>query len=251
LVSHRPSARHNGPSPQILRALLRLRELIITGALPPGKRVPELQLVGSTGVSRTPLRIAMERLEHEGLLERRPRGGFVVRAFTQIEIEHAIEARGVLEGAAARTAAERGVDDAGRDALADLIARLDIVVAELPAMQAFEQYVQLNEDLHQTIVNQSGNDMLRKLLAQVGALPFASPSAFVLIHASTPQSVEILRIAQDQHRTLVEAIERREGARAEGIAREHARLALRNLRAVIHDRERFGRAPGAALVMPG
>ena len=59
------------------------------------------------GVSRTPLRTALMTLEHEGLLETLPGGGFVVREFTRTDINDSIELRGVLEGTAARLAAER------------------------------------------------------------------------------------------------------------------------------------------------
>ena len=72
------AGKRGSPSPQILRAVLRLREMILTGALPPGQRVAELRLVGEVGVSRTPLRLAMEALAHEGLLTRRASGGFMM-----------------------------------------------------------------------------------------------------------------------------------------------------------------------------
>ena len=73
----------------------------------------ELPLVELLGVSRTPLRLALAELEHEGLLRGLPAGGYVVREFTQGDVRDAIEVRGVLEGTAARFAAERGV--AARD----------------------------------------------------------------------------------------------------------------------------------------
>jgi hypothetical protein len=55
---------------QIMRALLRLRELILSGEFKPGERMAELPLVERVGVSRTPLRLALAALEHEGLLRR-------------------------------------------------------------------------------------------------------------------------------------------------------------------------------------
>src|SRR3954463_4605150 len=94
-----------------MQALLRLRELIINGEFPPGTRMAELPLVERLGVSRTPLRLALATLEHEGLLENLEGGGYAVREFTRDEIHDAIELRGVLEGTAARFAAERGVTD--------------------------------------------------------------------------------------------------------------------------------------------
>src|SRR4051794_31806763 len=87
---------------QTLRAALALRELILDGELPPGVRVAEIPLSERIGVSRTPLRLALARLEHEGLLTSLSSGGFIVRQFTREEIADAIELRGVLEGTAAR-----------------------------------------------------------------------------------------------------------------------------------------------------
>jgi GntR family transcriptional regulator of vanillate catabolism len=222
--------------------------MILTGALVPGQRVPELHLVDRTGVSRTPLRIAMERLAHEGLLERRSRGGFVVRAFTRAQIEHAIEARGVLEGAAARLAAERVRHAEEIDRLVGLVARLEPVVAAFPEMHAFDEYVDLNQAFHDELVTLSGNEMLGTLIKQVLALPFASPNAFVLAHASAPESRQIIVIGHDQHRSIVDAIRRGEGTRAESLGREHARLALRNLDAALRDTERLRGVPGGALI---
>src|ERR1700685_501364 len=92
---------------QIMRALLRLRELILNGEFAPGERMSELPLVERLGVSRPPLRLALAALEHEGLLLGLPGGGYVVREFTQADIRDAIELRGVLEGTAARFAAQR------------------------------------------------------------------------------------------------------------------------------------------------
>jgi GntR family transcriptional regulator of vanillate catabolism len=227
----------SNPSPQILRAVLRLRELILTGALPAGERVPELHLVGHTGVSRTPLRLAMERLEHEGLLERRPRGGFVVRAFSRTAIEQAIEIRGVLEGTAARLAAERDPEAAGLHRLWDAVRRIDAIIDGLPGAKAFEGYVEANGQFHDALIALAASDMLHKLAAQVSAFPFASPDAFVRTQALLPESHHVLVIAQEHHRMIVDAIGRREGARAEALVREHARLSLRNLDAALADRD--------------
>ena len=67
-------------------------------ALRPGERISELQAVETTGVSRTPVRMALVRLEEEGLLEAIPSGGFMVKAFSERDILDSIELRGTLEG---------------------------------------------------------------------------------------------------------------------------------------------------------
>ena len=85
-------------------------------------------------------------------------------------------------------------------------------------------------------------------LAQVTALPFGSPSAFVRAQATLAESREILMIAQAQHRAVVEAIGAREGTRAEAIMREHARVAQRNLKVVLHSADLLATIPGGALI---
>ena len=64
---------------------------------------------------------------------------------------------------------------------------------------------------------------------RVVGLPFASPSGFVVSQAHSPQARDMLIVAQDQHHQVLQAIERREGARAEAIMREHSRMAQRLL----------------------
>src|SRR5579863_6203658 len=92
---------------QVSRATLGLREMLLRGALRPGQRIAEIPLSKKLGVSRTPLRLAFEKLEHEGLIKALPHSGFAASEFTITDIWDAIEIRGVLEGAAARLAAER------------------------------------------------------------------------------------------------------------------------------------------------
>jgi GntR family transcriptional regulator of vanillate catabolism len=82
----------------------------------------------------------------------------------------------------------------------------------------------------------------------VVSLPFAGPSAFVLAEAELPASRDILVIAHRHHIGIVEAIERRQGERAESLAREHARLALANLEIVVDHRDVLERMPGASLI---
>jgi GntR family transcriptional regulator, vanillate catabolism transcriptional regulator len=81
-------------SSQTVRALLKLRDFILSGELKPGDRISELPLVERLGVSRTPIRMALVRLEEEGLLAALLSGGFAVKAFSERDIYDAIEIRG-------------------------------------------------------------------------------------------------------------------------------------------------------------
>jgi GntR family transcriptional regulator of vanillate catabolism len=236
--------------PQALRAKLRLRELILEGGLRGGERLSELPLASQLGVSRTPLRLALAQLEHEGLLEAVPGGGFTVATFTLQQVADAIDLRGVLEGMAARLAAERLEDPAELEAMHGCVAQLDeLVRPDRPAIEAFERYVKLNARFHLLLTKLAKSRALETAIAQVDALPFASPSAFVQVQSELPESHRILYVAQTQHRALLEAIECGEGWRAEAVAREHARLAGRNLDIALRSERAREQLPGAALIV--
>ncbi len=234
---------------QTVTALLRLRELILSGELAPGQRLSELSVVDRLNVSRTPVRAALARLQEEGLLETLPYGGFAVKAFSLREVHDAIELRGALEGLAARFAAERG---AGAVQLAEMKTCLmevdQLLSGEALTSDDFTLYVEINQRFHALLLDLADSPPLTHQLARVVALPFASPSGFVMAQAMQPQARTILVIAQEQHRALVEAIEGREGARAEAIMREHARLARRNLQLAEDNREALELIPGGALI---
>src|SRR6476469_9358397 len=102
---------------QTARAFFGLRAILLRGEFGRGERISELPLVARLGTSRTPIRLALERLAHIGMLDVLPGGGFTVRGFTLAEALDAIELRGVLEGTAARFAAERLRDESELDGL--------------------------------------------------------------------------------------------------------------------------------------
>jgi GntR family transcriptional regulator of vanillate catabolism len=195
------------------------------------------------------LRLGLAQLEHEGLLESVPGGGFVVRSFTREEIMDAIELRGVLEGTAARFAAERLTHPRELEAMHGCVAQLEAIVRpDRPEVEAFERYVELNERFHELLAEASRSRVLQTELERLHAQPFASPSAFVHLQTVLPESHRILYLAQVQHRGIVEAIEAREGARAEALAREHARTARRNLDLAFSSEHVLSQLPGATLI---
>ncbi len=236
-------------SSQTVSALLKLRELILSGEFKAGDRMSELALVDRLGVSRTPIRAALIRLEQEGLLHGLPTGGFVVNAFNARDIHAAIEIRGTLEGLAARVAAERGASDAALVDLRLTLAELDrLVFDEGVTTGNFSAYVKLNEQFHAQIIAIADSPVLSRQIARAVSLPFASSSAFVMAQASLPEANLMFAVAQDHHRCIARAIEAREGARAEALAREHARLARRNLELALSDHRTRGLVPGSNLI---
>jgi GntR family transcriptional regulator of vanillate catabolism len=122
-------------------------------------------------------------------------------------------------------------------------------VLQRPALddEAFLQYVKHNERFHTLLGEMAGSSVVARELERVVSLPFASPSGFVVVQANSARARDMLIVAQDQHRQVLEAIEQREGSRAEAIMREHSRLAQRNLREAVQGHH-LDRMPGVRLI---
>ena len=245
-LSHPPA----DSSSQIDRVVFALRERLLRGEFRPGERLAELTLVPLLEASRTPVRLALERLSHEGLLDVIPSGGFRVRAFTPADIWDAIEVRGVLEGTAARLAAERLRSPDELVQLRAVTGEMERLTAPM-TLESFVAYLELNERFHRELWRLARSPVLLRALEAAAALPFAAPGALVYGDAEAARTARTLAIAVEHHRALAEAVERGEGTRAEALAREHSRVSRRNLERVLTDREMFSRLPGGSLVDAG
>lgn len=242
------SARQDKGASQTTKAVLGVRDLVFSGSVAPGERLSEINVSARLGLSRTPVRAALARLEQEGILEAIPSGGYSVRLFSAADVADAIELRGVLEGTAARLAAERGVSPARLTSLKALVARLDEIVEPGPDAMNLDAYMSLNAEFHEMLTDLSGSRIIQRELERVLHLPFAGPSAFLNAQMSVPAFRTSLSVGQAQHRAIAQAIEMREGSRAEAVAREHARLARINLDRVMKDKSLIDRVPGLVLV---
>jgi GntR family transcriptional regulator of vanillate catabolism len=233
-----------------MRALAQLRDLLLGGAFGPGERLFETDLVQRLGVSRSPLRLALTMLEHEGLIELRPTGGHVARAFTAAEVEDLLHVRGVLEGTAARLAAERSRKPPAL--LAELRASFDAMDAALsafPAPGVFRRYFEEDSVFSALIVRLAGSPGLKRVLDRAVTVPLAPSGRFAGRQMEQPP-LGFLVLMQSHHRGLLDAIERGEGTRAESIAREHWRSFSDGLQHVL--RSACQRAPHElAKALPG
>jgi GntR family transcriptional regulator, vanillate catabolism transcriptional regulator len=234
---------------QTERVILQLREMVLRGDFRPGERLAELTLVPRLQASRTPVRLALDRLAHEGLLEALPTGGFRIREFAIADIWDAIEVRGVLEGTAARLAAERLSSPDDLRALQRLRHDMDALQPSVPAHVA--RYLQLDEAFHTELWRLAKSPMLARTIEGAIGLTFAASGAF----GGAPSDAaggHLPVIAVEYRRAIVEAIEQREGTRAEGLSREYARTARRHLTRVVQNQDLFRQMPGASLIrMPG
>jgi DNA-binding GntR family transcriptional regulator len=188
-----------------------LRGMIIRGDLPPGDRLVEERLAKTLGVSRTPLREAFQRLEQKGLIEKRPRGGFVVRPLSIEEVEEAYGVREVLEAYAAELAS--------RNCPPDVMSRLDHNVKEFN--EALEQgdrprLVALNAEFHSLLHQATDSRLLMNILAELEDIVERTSRVLVMEIPAAEWSAR-------EHNELFAAIRDGAGATAAMLAAQHVR----------------------------
>jgi GntR family transcriptional regulator of vanillate catabolism len=239
--------RQHGSQHRIDQLALDLRKRILGGEFQPGERLTELGLVPVLGASRTPVRLALERLAHEGLLAPRLSGGFRVRSFTTSEILDSIEVRAVLEGTAVRFAAERLSSPTELDGLRSLFE--EATLAEPVTALAFGRYLEANDRFHRELWRLAKSPALVRALEWACRVPFAAPGALVFVPEHQDIDPGGAYVVRDQHRAIVEAIGSREGTRGEALAREHSRLGRRTIELALRQGRRLTGFPGAGLIV--
>jgi GntR family transcriptional regulator, vanillate catabolism transcriptional regulator len=203
--------------------LNRIREMILSGELPPGRRVTEEALAEKLGVSRTPVRNVLPSLAAQGLLEPVGRRGFAVKAFSEKESWEALELRALLEGQAARMLAHSGAPDTVLVALDACLERGDRIFASRQLDREDEQaYGAMNEEFHRIIVDACNMPMLKLFVDRLNIVPFVAPSVIVFDQVGLRRAFDMLFRAHGCHHSIVEAIRQRDGTRAEALFREHA-----------------------------
>jgi GntR family transcriptional regulator of vanillate catabolism len=207
-----------------------LREKVLSGALAPGQRLVEAHLADQLGVSRTPLRYALSVLSGEGLLERSAGRGFAVRRFSVTDILNAIDVRGVLEGLAARSVAERGVAQSLSAALQECLLEGDEIFSKGRMTEGDDvRYAALNGRFHALIVEGAANAALGAALHLNDKIPFVAAVTVVFDETAKERQFAMLTYAHRQHHAIVSALTCGEGARAEALMREHTNISKESL----------------------
>lgn len=191
-----------------------LSRRIVTGAVPPGTRLTELQLAKEFETSQTPVREALRELETQGFVESVPFKGTYVRSISDEEMSEAYTVRGALEQLAAELAAPRLVHNVGR--LREAVGGIHAAARA----RDLEGYSTHNLDFHKQIVVASGNSLLLKGWL---ALSF---EARVRVYLHRQEDLQLERRAAE-HDPIVDALEVGDGAQAGRLLREHARACLR------------------------
>ena len=210
-----PSNKDGGRSESLADvAYARLRGAIEGGRYRAGDRMREADLASWLGISRTPVRDALKRLESEGLVAAAPRRGLIISQLEQQQVSELYAVRDVLEGLAGRLAAQHAsVAEIG--AMRDLLERQARAHAEDYAALA-----RLNRLFHDVIYRATHN---RYLISTLDGFE----GSLALLSGTTYVAPGRAKTALKEHGELVDAIEGRENNLAEEVARRHVRAAER------------------------
>ncbi len=194
-----------------------LEDAILAGALEEGSPLAEADLATALGVSRSPIRDALKRLAHKGLVEARPRRGMVVTRFATDQIEDFFDLREALEGLAARLAAER----MPAEDIEALREHLDSVERQV-ASGGSRGYPSGDDDFHARILRGARSRQLQGTMEGIQA-------RVRLLRRRSGSTRERARPALAEHRAILTAIASRDAAAAEAGMRQHIRNARANL----------------------
>ncbi len=205
-----------------------LREAILSGQLKPGERLMEIQLAEEMGVSRTPVREAIRKLELEGTVVMIPRKGAYVAGLSMKDIADVFEIRGALEGLAAELASERITEEEMEE-----LERYLVKTAEDIDVGDLGQVVQTDTDFHSLLYRASRNSRLSQIIHNLRE----QIQRFRATSLSYPGR---MKNALEEHRKIVEAIAARDGDLARKLAQEHIENAENSMMSMLHEDKRFG-----------
>lgn len=192
-----------------------IRHLILSGQFETGQKLVEEELAEQFGVSRTPVREAIRKLEIEGLVQYQPRRGVIVTGFSTEDVDEIYAAREVLEGLAARLAAERGTDTE----IAELGRRLEQMNRASSAGD-FQRSARIHTRFDDLLYRMGRNHRLFGMLSQF--------SEYIehckLVSLERPGRADEIRA---EHGAMFNAIAARDPEAAERVARLHVTNARR------------------------
>jgi len=202
-----------------------LREAIINGTLKPGERLMELQLAEQMGVSRTPVREAIRKLELEGFVVMVPRKGAYVSGISVRDIVDIFEVRAALESLAAGLAAERITEEE-----LDELERVLFQIAEASAGENIGIIAEKDANFHELLFRASRNQRLVNMITHLQEHIQRFRTTSLSVPGRTKHAIE-------EHKNIVDAIGERNVELAQALAREHVENAEQSFLKVLQEAE--------------
>ncbi|MDX3969194.1 MAG: GntR family transcriptional regulator [Bradyrhizobium sp.] len=194
-----------------------LRRKVIDSELAPGSQILEQELAIMLGVSRTPLREALVRLENEGLLEIIPRHGVRIIPMSAADMREIYQVLVSLESTAAAALASQPPSDAALDELEAIFDRMDTFLKK----EDITAWAREDERFHLKIVELAGNRRLHEIVSNCGDQAHRA-RMFTLRLQTHPQPAQSMK----EHRQIIAALRKRDAAKAESLLRSHRERGL-------------------------
>ena len=202
------------------RAYQTIRQCIVNGQFGPGERLKEDVLTGLCGMSRTPVREALRRLATEGMVTMTPNAGAQVMAVGAQELEEIYALRAMIEGHAARRAAQN-ISPLQIARLAELAAQMEDVVAE-GGDALHTRFTACNGEFHRVILDAAMSPRLSAMAALVIAVPLT-------LRTLARYSADDRRRSLRHQRELIDAFQTGDGEWAESVMKSHVHAAFQAL----------------------
>ena len=215
------------------KAYLILKKMIIDRKLLPGDKIPQEKLARELGISRTPLVSAIKYLEHEKLVEAKPRRGYFVRFFSMQEMVSIFELREVLEGLAARRAA-RHITDPQINQLNKFFHQFD----PSSDITDYKAYSREDRGFHNFVVSVAAREFLKSILLTYNIISFSYQ--MVTSEGLVRPPNETIH----EHLSVINAISDRDADGAENLMRLHFRKTIATLKQEIENQQQGKRMSG-------
>ncbi|KNZ69215.1 GntR family transcriptional regulator [Thermincola ferriacetica] len=186
-----------------------LREAIINGTLEPGERLMEIQLAEEMGVSRTPVREAIRKLELEGFVVMVPRKGAYVAGLSMKDIADVFEIRTALESLAAGLAAERITEEELEN-----LERLLVKIGECVQANDLDKLIEVDTEFHDVLFKATRNERLVQIISNLR-------EQIQRFRTTSLASPGRMKYALEEHKKIVEAVSERNVELAQKLAAEH------------------------------
>ncbi len=193
-----------------------ITEQIITGELNPGEKLIESTYAEEYGTSRAPVREAIFLLTIEGLVERIPRKGAVVKAYSETEIYDLLEIRTMLESMAMNRIAEYGVD-------AKILEEMKSILAKMQDGVEVDEYTQLNHSFHMGLIKSSKSDVIKKMYSKL-KLPL------LRIQNLSFGTEGKIQKSLKEHAIIIDMLEKNKIQEATDVLNQHNRDVILNVR---------------------
>ncbi len=177
-----------------------IAQRLAAGSLIPNQKLNEKDICDTLLVSRTPVKEALIQLENEGYLERLPRRGFIVKAFTDKTVFEKYQILGALDALAAELAIEKLTEE-NLQSLAKLIERMDLAIES----GSYDEYNALQYSFHNVYINSCGNQQLISLIEKI-------EKSFIRKFSGRLEGDELIRalkVTNDEHREILTLLKSR------------------------------------------